>query len=257
MIDKWMIKIPKLTGDWERRAYVYVPDWYEEGSEERFPVLYMFDGHNLFYDEDATYGKSWGLLEFLEENDVPLIVAAAECNSFPEDSKVGGRLSEYTPFSFEAEPWGKIKARGKITMDWFTKEFKPYIDENYPTLPDRRHTFIGGSTTGGLMTIYALMRYNKYFSRGAALSPAVFFNPEKVIDMIRRAKIRKTHLYMDYGDREFGFWDQARSVYANVTEELINKNVLLESRIVPRGKHCEASWEKQLPFMMDLLFYDL
>ncbi len=257
MLHKWNIKIPQLTGDWERRAYVYVPGWYEEGSEERFPVLYMFDGHNLFYDEDATYGKSWGLLEFLEEERVPLIVAAAECNSFPEDSKVGGRLSEYTPFSFEAEPWGKIKARGKITMDWLTKEFKPYVDENFPTLPERRYTFIGGSSMGGLMTIYALMRYNKYFSRGAALSPAVFFSEEKVFEMIRRAKIRRTHLYMDYGDREFGFWEPARDVYAKLTEELIKKKVLVESRIVPKGKHNEASWEKALPFMMDALFYDL
>ena len=255
MLHKWMIKIPQLTGDWERRAYVYVPDWYEEGSDERFPVLYMFDGHNLFYDEDATSGKSWGMLEFLEENQVPLIVAAAECNAFPEDSKVGGRLSEYTPFSFEAEPWGKIKARGRITMDWLVKEFKPYVDANFPTLPDRRHTFIGGSSMGGLMTIYALMRYNKYFSRGAALSPAAHFVEEKVLTMIRKARIRKTHLYMDAGEREMDAAD--RRLLAELTSVLMTKGVLVESRVVPKGKHNEASWEIQLPFIMDLLFYDL
>ena len=255
MLHKWMIKIPQLTGDWERRAYVYVPDRFEDGSDERFPVLYMFDGHNLFYDEDATYGKSWGMLEFLEENQVPLIVAAAECNAFPEDSEVGGRLSEYTPFSFTAEPWGRIKARGKITMDWLVNEFKPYVDENFPTLPDRRHTFIGGSSMGGLMTIYALMRYGRYFSRGAALSPAMSFSENQVLNMIKKARIRKTWLYTDVGERELDAQD--RKLFAEVTAALIDKGVLVESRIVPKGKHNEASWEKQLPFMMDLLFYDL
>ena len=255
MVEKWMIKIPQLTGEWERRAYVYVPDWFEEGSDERFPVLYMFDGHNLFYDEDATYGKSWGMLEFLEENQVPLIVAAAECNSFPEDSKYGGRLSEYTPFSFEAEPWGKVKARGRITMNWMVKEFKPCVDENFPTLPDRAHTFIGGSSMGGLMTIYALLCYNKYFSRGAALSPSLWAGDNRLFAMIKGARLRKTHLYMDMGEREMDAEDRRR--YADVTAALIDKGVLVESRIVPKGKHNEASWEKQLPFIMDLLFYGL
>ena len=254
MVDKWMVRIPQLTGEWERRAYVYVPDFCTEGVD-RYPVLYMFDGHNLFYDEDATYGKSWGMLEFLEENRVPLIVAAAECNSFPEDSEYGGRLSEYTPFSFEAKPWGKIKARGKITMDWLTGEFKPCVDANYPTIPDRGHTFIGGSSMGGLMTIYALMRYNKYFSRGAALSPACRFSPDKVLGLISGARISKTHLYMDMGEKEMNAAD--RKLYAEVTAALINKGVLVESRVVPKGKHNEASWEKQLPFIMDSLFYGL
>ena len=256
MLHKWDITIPQLTADVPRRAYVYVPDWYEEGGGERFPVLYMFDGHNVFYDEDATYGKSWGMLEFLEENRVPLIVAAVECNSFPEESEYGGRLSEYTPFPFEDEYWGKIKARGKITMNWFTKEFKPYVDENFPTQRDRLHTFIAGSSMGGLMTIYALISYNKVFSRGAALSPALDFSPEKLLDMIRAAKIRRTHLYMDMGEKELRR-EGVRELYAKTTEELLKKGFLLESRIVPNGKHNEASWEKQIPFFMDLLFYGL
>ncbi len=256
MLYKWNITIPQLTGEFERAAYVYVPDWYEEGSDERFPVLYMFDAHNVFLDEDATYGKSWGMLEYLEENRVPLIVAGAACNPFPEDSEVGGRLSEYAPFSFDGGDWGKIKGRGKITMDWLTKEFKPYVDENFPTLPERRYTFIAGSSMGGLMTIYALMRYNKYFSRGAALSPSVEFAPEKLLKLIERARIRKTHLYMDMGEREFK-WMDGPGCFAKTAAALINKGVLLECRTVPRGKHNEASWEKQIPFFMDMLFYDL
>ena len=83
MIDKWNITIPQLSGDEERMAYVYIPDEWEAESEERYPVLYMFDGHNVFFDEDATYGKSWGMAEFLEEAQPPLIIAAVECSHAP------------------------------------------------------------------------------------------------------------------------------------------------------------------------------
>ena len=58
MLDVFETSIPQLTGEEERKVYVYVPD--QEGV---FPVLYMFDGQNLFSDEKASYGKSWGLLE--------------------------------------------------------------------------------------------------------------------------------------------------------------------------------------------------
>ena len=80
MLINWKVTIPQLTGDEERNAYVYLPD-----EENRYPVLYMFDGQNLFEDEEATYGKSWGLKDFLEENQVPLIVAAVECNHHGEE----------------------------------------------------------------------------------------------------------------------------------------------------------------------------
>ena len=74
MLEEWNVTVPALTGDEERRAWVYVPDSAWADRERRYPVLYMFDGQNLFRDEDATYGKSWGLLDYLTEHNVPLIV---------------------------------------------------------------------------------------------------------------------------------------------------------------------------------------
>ena len=109
---------------------------------------------------------------------------------------------------------------------------------------------------GGLMTIYALTEYNHVFSRGAALSPSLDFNLPAVKDMIRRARLRRTVLYMDGGSREMrSQW--ARDSFADVTAQLIRKGVLVESRVVPNGVHNEASWERQIPFFMDVLFYNL
>lgn len=252
MLEVFKTDIPELTGKEKRKVYVYVPD--QEGP---FPVLYMFDGHNLFDDEEATYGKSWGMLEYLEESQLPLMVVGVECNHHPEKHRYGGRLSEYSPFDFSDPYYGNIKGRGKITMEWYTKALKPYIDDNYPTLPERRYTFISGSSMGGLMTLYALSEYNDVFSRGAALSPSVGFDPEGVLKMISKTRYRKnTVLYMDYGEKELK-QHKAEGEFADVCAALIRKKVLLESRIVPKGEHCEASWEKQIPFFMDVLFYDL
>ena len=142
-------------------------------------------------------------------------------------------------------------------MDWFTKELKPYIDDNYPTKPERRYTFISGSSMGGLMTLYALCEYNDVFSRGAALSPSLSFSPDEVAQMIDKAKFRKnTVLYMDYGENEIRH-GHAREDFANVTKQLLDKKVLLTSRIVPGGNHNEATWEKQVPLFMETLFYRL
>ena len=76
MIKKWSVSYPAVNGTEQRRAYVYLPTMYEAEPDRRFPVLYMFDGQNVFFDEDATYGKSWGVADYLDYTDTPLIVAA-------------------------------------------------------------------------------------------------------------------------------------------------------------------------------------
>ena len=248
------VTIPHLTGKQKRRAYIYLPDSAKQNPDMRYPVLYMFDGHNVFFDSHATYGKSWGMLEFLQQNDVPLIVAAVECNHGHNNE----RLSEYSPFDFDYHEVGKIKGNGRKTMDWFVKVFKPYVDSRFPTMPEREYTFISGSSMGGLMTIYALTHYNHIFSRGAALSPAVSFSINTVEQMIKYGDIGENSvLYMDYGEEEFNQHPQAIGHYNRVAAALIKKGVLLNSRVVPKGDHSEASWEKQIPIFMETLFYDL
>lgn len=253
MITKWEITIPELTGDEPRRAYVYVPDAWEEDQEERYPVLYMFDGHNVFYDEDATYGKSWGMLDYLEETEVPIIVAAVECNHNPDN----GRLSEYTPFNFTDSHFGKVTARGRTTMDWLVNTFKPYVDEEFPTIPDRECTFIAGSSMGGLMSLYAVTQYNQVFSRAAALSPSLWVAPERLDWLLRWVQLDpNTVVYMDLGEEEMNFRGMKRQ-FSRVVNRLLDRRVLLNSRIVPGGDHSEGSWEKQVPFFMDTLLYGL
>ena len=253
MIELWDVTLPELTGEERRRAYIYVPEAAQHDGQLRFPVLYMFDGHNVFFDADATYGKSWGLGEYLDAHRTPLIVAAVECNHHPDN----GRISEYAPYSFSSPMFGDVEGRGPLTMDWLIRSFKREIDRRFPTKPDRAHSFIAGSSMGGLMSLYAVSCFNSVFSRAAALSPSLSFDADSLEALLRAANIgADTVLYMDMGEAELG-WQGAAQGFRRFCDLLLERGVHLTARIVPGGQHCEASWEKQIPFFIPTLLYEL
>ena len=108
MIERKEITIDCLR-DEKRYLTVYVPD--KDGT---FPVLYMMDGQNVFFDEDATYGKSWGMYDYLVKNDVDLIVVAIDSSR----GKNNERLFEYAPYDFVDYQYGLIKSEAKKFIKW-------------------------------------------------------------------------------------------------------------------------------------------
>ncbi|MBE6924215.1 MAG: alpha/beta hydrolase [Ruminococcaceae bacterium] len=249
MVIKWNVTIPKLTGEQTRQAYIYLPDSYDTDKDKRYPVMYMFDGHNVFFDEDATFGKSWGMNKYMQETGKELIIVGVECNH-----EGNGRIIEYSPFNYENSTMGKIKGKGSIYMNWLVKTLKPYIDATYRTLPERENTIIAGSSMGGLMALYAVSVFNHVFQRAACLSPSLWIAPGKVLEMVARARIKNdTCIYMDYGSLEmFNHAANAESLISS-GHLLLTKRVNLAFRIVPGGTHSEASWEQQIPIFMDCL----
>ena len=248
MIKVEKIQIPTLPTRKPRRLYIYTPKGYE-GSEERYPVLYMFDGHNVFYDSHATYGKSWGMKEYLEKTKLPLVLVAVECN--PEGQN---RMNEYTPFDI----WWKGKllfeARGQKTMDWFVNELKPRIDREYRTLPDRDHTLIAGSSMGGLMALYAAVAYNGTFSRAAALSPSLWAARGQEEALLKAHPLQQpTRIYMDMGTAETDGHITVLTGLFNTARRLTRAGASVDARVVPDAKHSEAYWEKRIPVFMEYL----
>ena len=249
MVKKWKVKIPELSGETERRVYLYLPASYAQNPKQRYPVLYMFDGHNVFFDADATYGKSWGMNDYMQKSKKQLIIVAVECNH-----EGNSRLIEYSPFDSDTSAIGKIKGKGRIYMNWLIKTLKPYIDSHYRTLPDRKNTLIAGSSMGGLMALYGATTYNHVFQRAACLSPSLWLNPGKVIELIAKANIRRdTCIYMDYGSEEMFNHAANAEALTSTSHMLLMKQVNLALRIVPGGTHSEASWEKQIPMFMECL----
>ena len=243
MIIVKKIRIPELPTAKPRRLYVYLPQGYEK-SEQRYPVLYMFDGHNVFYDSHATYGKSWGMKEYLKKSKLPLILVAVECN--PEGNR---RLFEYTPWDFHGAGIGDVTAQGKITMNWFTKVLKPEIDAQYRTLPDRAHTMIAGSSMGGLMSIYAAVEYNDVFSMAASLSPSLWVSPSKMKEMIRSHPLKSpTRIYIDMGTGEVGkYRKEGLGGMFSVAKALSSAGADVLAAAIPGAMHNEAAWEKRIP----------
>ena len=245
MIKRWNITIPPLTGPQPRKAYVYVPDAAKKDPEARFPVLYMFDGHNLFSDDDATYGKCWGLKEFLDKWDQKLILVGIECGHEGDE-----RLSEYLPY--------RTFTPARFSM------FKPMIDKNYRTLPDREFTGIGGSSMGGLMSIYAGVHYNHIFSKAACLSSAVGFCIRGLLKALRKAELNpNSRFYLSWGTREaYGIKDPTRTDRSSrtykwnrqIADVLEAKGTQVKLYCQVEGHHCEADWEKQNPIYMDWLW---
>ena len=249
MVKKWKVTIPKLTGDKECRAYIYLPASYERDKTKRYPVMYMFDGHNVFFDGDATYGKSWGMNKYMNRSKKDLIIVAVECNHLGNR-----RIIEYSPMNYENTSLGKIKGKGRTYMNWLVGTLKPYIDENYRTLPDRCNTIICGSSMGGLMALYGVTVYNHVFQRAACLSPSLWVAPGKMLEVIARAHVRRdTCIYMDYGSEEMFNHAANAEALISTSHFLLTKRVNLAFRIVPGGTHSEASWEKQIPIFMECL----
>lgn len=242
-----------------RMLHIWLPDDYYE-RDERYPVMYMFDGHNLFYDMDATYGKSWGFIKFLEGWEKKIILVGMECSHDGD-----ARLTEYCPYV----KWmfgKKIEGIGEMTCQWIIHRVKPFIDREYRTYSHREATAIGGSSMGGLMSIYAVIAHNDVFSKAACVSTGVSFSEKKIYEDFDRNEIDPdTKIYFSWGefevDRVEDGGDPAFDTReAKATWKLANN---LQGRgadtyvfFQPGGTHSEAAWEKQIPYFMDFLWLD-
>lgn len=242
-----------------RPLHIYLPDDYTNGMD-RYPVLYFFDGHNLFSDDDATYGKCWGLKEFLDKWDRKLILVGIECGHEGDE-----RLSEYMPYRpLLTTRFAMYFPMGSKTMDWIVREVKPMIDRDYRTLPDREFTGIGGSSMGGLMAIYAGAHYNHVFSKAACVSSAVGFCMRPLLKDLRQSTIRPdSRFYLSWGTKEaFGIKDPTKDDRSSKTykwnrqvrDVLEAKGARVTMYCQVGGAHCEADWEKQNPIYMDDLW---
>lgn len=250
MVEKFDVLIKPFN--LSRTIHVYLPDNYYQ-SDEQYPVMYMFDGHNLFYDKDATYGNSWGLQQFLNKYDKKMIVVGMECNH--EGHK---RLDEYCPYSLDNSYFGHIEGTGKQLMDWVIDDLKPVIDQKYRTYPFRECTGIAGSSMGGLMALYTVVMYNDYFSKAACISPAISMCMKQLIEDFNQQAINPdTRVYFSFGTKEArgknGYnWMLNNIVWFN--DRLVELKASSYINVVENGEHNEASWKKENPIYFDFLW---
>ena len=249
MIEKKYIEMKEpFSGN--RVINIYLPNDYNE-RRKKYPVLYMFDGHNLFFDEEAAFGKSWGMKEYLENNDTQLIVVGIQC-SFEGNE----RMSEYSPYDLNYD--GEfIEGKGDKYLDWMINVIKPMIDSEYRTKTDKKNTLIGGSSMGGLMAAYARIKYSDVFSKCICISPSFELCYDKFMnDAIASQSQKGTKFFMSIGSIELELNNTAvefTSYMLELCHILQSKGANCYPRVVIGGEHNEASWEKQIPAFMEYL----
>lgn len=239
-----------------RRVYVYLPNDYDE-TDRVYPVLYMFDGHNLFSDETATYGKCWGIRDYLEQNDIPLVVIGQDCNHTGNM-----RLMEYCPLPVETDTWfPKGKVCGEITAKWFAEKLKPYCEARYRICTDRENVGIAGSSMGGLMSMYCISKYNDVYGKAGCLSSTMDITLNPLLDLIGRSEISPdTRIYMDFGSREV----RSKKAFAESVDRMLMINHAFQEKrcntfpnVVVGGYHSEATWETVVPLFLEYLYPEL
>ena len=110
-IEKFTLPIEPLHQS-PRKVWVYLPDSYAT-SKKKYPVLYMFDGHNLFYNKTATYGKCWGIKKYLDKQALDIVIIGQDCNHIGDE-----RLDEYCPFKFN--PVARLRVSGLSKNSYHT-----------------------------------------------------------------------------------------------------------------------------------------
>ncbi len=234
-----------------RTLHIYIPDDLKEG--ERCPVIYMFDGHNLFYDEDATYGTSWGLKDIFDAYGLHVIIVGLECNH--EGNK---RLEEFSPYNIVDHRFGAVFGRGQELFSWMVSDLKSYIDEHYPTLKDREHTSIGGSSMGGLMALYGIIRHNDVYAKAIVVSPYIHRVIKDILRDIKKYPLAEdTKIYLSYGSKEprdmrslITYTDQVMQI-----QRAIGRSADLYLHIFRGHGHDEGSWRAEVKYWLKDLGY--
>jgi alpha-amylase len=231
-----------------RRVWIYLPPGYPT-TRARYPVLYMHDGQNVF-DAATSFAGEWGVDESLDSlalrGDPGVIVVAVDH---------GGqrRMDEYSPWSNPSRGGGE----GDAYVDFLVKTLKPYIDRHYRTRADQAHTGVAGSSMGGLISLYAALKYPGVFGRVGVFSPAFWFAPA-IYSYARRAHLRRdTRIYMVMGGRE----GDTPEVYVRDAQRMADTLRAagftgVESVVRPDGAHSEWFWRREFPAAYQWLFAD-
>lgn len=217
-----------------RKIWIYLPLDYAQHPQKRYPVLYMQDGQNLFDDLIAPYGE-WQIDETLNALKAELIVVGIEHGAEK-------RLDEYSPYRNEKYGGGE----GDEYLAFIVNHLKPYIDKNFRTLTEPKHTWIGGSSMGGLISFYGVLKYSDTFHKALVFSPSFWFS-DSLYRFVENANLKKFPVFYLLAGGQEGY-DVAKDIQR--MENLLQKNRNFSDqnyryKFVETGKHQESFWASE------------
>jgi predicted alpha/beta superfamily hydrolase len=229
-----------------RTVRLYLPPSYATAPAKRYPVIYMHDGQNLF-DDATSYAGEWGVDESMNE-----LARTKGFEAIVVGIDNGGehRNSELTSW---ANP--RIAAvEGPQYMAFVVETLKPWIDAHYRTLPGRESTAMIGSSLGGLVTHYALLRYPQVIGKAGILSPSYWIS-QKVYDDTKAHPWpagTRTWFYIGGQEDEEAVPDVERMLALLATQPHPAQDIAWH--VEPRARHNEQAWRVEFPRVVAWLF---
>lgn len=236
--------IPQLNR--RRRISVLLP-WNYEQSDRRYPVLYLQDGQNLF-ESGAPFG-TWGVdkqLARLAQKGLGDFIVVAIDHGGKE------RIREFSPY--DSVQWGE--GLGQEYARFLAETLKPYIDKNFRTLTDRSNTAIGGSSMGGLISIYAGVMFPDVYSRFMIFSPSLWVSQRIYREPLKFHHLSPTKIYFYAGGKESRTMESGAKRFKEIIESrgFAPDTVHFRLEIDPEGKHNEERWGVEFPRAATWLF---
>jgi predicted alpha/beta superfamily hydrolase len=237
----------------DRDVTVYLPPGYDDEPARQYPVLYLHDGQNLF-DPRTSFipARTWQVAEtadaVIEAGEVEPLIIVGIANTGER------RIAEYTP----SRDWKMGGGEADNYGDLLTRDLLPFIASTYRLRGDVQTTGLGGSSLGGLVTLYLGLKYPDVFGELAVMSPSVWWNHKSIVGYVNETAPRlrqHTRIWLDVGDAE------GRRTLADT--DLLDRRLraggwLPESDLhyerVPGGTHDEAAWAQRVGPMLRFLF---
>lgn len=238
-------EIPQLNKT--RRIWALLPYDYEE-SNETYPVLYLQDAQNLF-NEKAKYGN-WEIdkkLAVMSEYKIGKIIVIAIEHAEHD------RIKEYNV--------GKTLlgvGQGKKYIRFITDTLKPFVDKNFRTKTEREHTGIGGSSMGGLVSIFSGLMYPEVYGKLMIFSPSLWVIPKMDFANIDFSEPGDTKIYLYAGGDESATMIEHVKLFKKnmIQNEFVTSKMKINLSINMLGKHNETYWSDEFPKAIEWLFFN-
>ncbi|MFT3794234.1 alpha/beta hydrolase [Flavobacterium sp.] len=228
-VSIFTIEAPQLNAP--KKIWMYLPKGYATSSQ-KYPVLYMHDAQNLF-DARTSFVGEWNVDETLDSLNAKVIVVGIEHGN-------DKRIDELTPYKNEKYGGGKADAY----LDFIVNTLKPEIDKRYRTKTDTQNTAIMGSSLGGLVSFYAVLKYPKVFGKAGIFSPSFWYSKD-IYQLAQQAPMIKAKLYFLCGDDEDAeMVSDMQRMELIVSENQRHSKKLFRSEVIKGGKHNEKLWRE-------------
>jgi predicted alpha/beta superfamily hydrolase len=251
----WLHELSSRIFGNTRLLRVWLPPDYDGWGANRYPILYLNDGQNLFDPATAFAGVHWQVGEtatrlIAEQKIRPLIIVGID--------NTKNRPCEYIPY--RSKDPRVVNAKGKYYPEFLRREVMPLIEERYSVLRGPENTGLGGSSLGGLITLYTQLAAPGVFGRALIESPSLFVANRKILDQSRRFRDWPERTYLGMGTREVGDAEKDAKVVADVRElETVMRDAgLNDKRLKVRADegatHSETAWAARFPEALEFLY---